>query len=252
MPAPTDKTPPAEPATVSFPTVPAQRTPEGGLPPLAGTAAYRQQPDTQVPQQHPYTQVPQQHPTNAPTNLPAPKPKRRARSWIPLGVFAALIVVGLVVAGTVGSGGGSTSTTAAQPGYTQLPEASRSPLSAPTVSRAPAATTPAPVAAPATTQAAAAGTVAQRNAVKKAESYLDYTAFSRTGLITQLEFEGFTKADATYAVDHITVDWTEQADKKAQSYMDYSSFSRSGLIKQLQFEGFTAAQAAHGASAVGL
>jgi hypothetical protein len=94
--------------------------------------------------------------------------------------------------------------------------------------------------------------VAQRNAVEKAESYLDYTAFSRTGLITQLEFEGFTKADATYAVDHITVDWTEQADKKAQSYMDYSSFSRSGLIKQLQFEGFTAAQAAHGASAVGL
>jgi hypothetical protein len=49
----------------------------------------------------------QQHPTNTPTNLPAPKAKRRARSWIPLGVFGALIVVGIVIASTINSGGGS-------------------------------------------------------------------------------------------------------------------------------------------------
>lgn len=41
----------------------------------------------------------------------------------------------------------------------------------------------------------------QTNAVKKAESYLDYTAFSRSGLIEQLEYEGFSTEDATYAVD---------------------------------------------------
>jgi hypothetical protein len=94
--------------------------------------------------------------------------------------------------------------------------------------------------------------VSQRNAVRSAGSYLRVSSFSRTGLIKQLEFEGFSNADATYAVDHVTVDWTEQADKSAKSYMDISSFSRSGLINQLKFEGFTQAQAEHGATSVGL
>ncbi|WP_341961966.1 Ltp family lipoprotein [Planococcus maritimus] len=40
-------------------------------------------------------------------------------------------------------------------------------------------------------------------AVKKAQEYLDYTPFSRSGLIEQLEFEGFSNGDAVYAVDAI-------------------------------------------------
>lgn len=115
--------------------------------------------------------------------------------------------------------------------------------------RVPAATT---TRAPTTTPPAPAMTTSQANAVRKAESYLAYQAFSRTGLIKQLQYEGFSAADATYAVDHVTVDWTEQADKKAAEYMRYQAFSRSGLIKQLQYEGFTADQAAHGAKSVGL
>ncbi|MEQ3549671.1 Ltp family lipoprotein [Pseudonocardia nematodicida] len=94
--------------------------------------------------------------------------------------------------------------------------------------------------------------VSQQNAIKSAESYLDYSAFSRQGLIDQLEYEQFSTADATYAVDHVTVDWNEQAAKSAKSYMDYSSFSRGSLIDQLEYEGFTAAQATHGADSVGL
>ena len=97
-----------------------------------------------------------------------------------------------------------------------------------------------------------ASTISQRNAVRTAKDYLDYTAFSRAGLIQQLEYEGFSTADATYAVDHITVDWNEQAAKAAKSYLDYSGFSRSGLIDQLEYDGFTAAQAAYGASSAGL
>jgi hypothetical protein len=97
-----------------------------------------------------------------------------------------------------------------------------------------------------------ASTVSQRNAVRAAQSYLDYKAFSRAGLIKQLEFEDYSTADATFAVDSITVDWDEQAAKSAKDYLDYTSFSRSGLIKQLEFEGFTPAQAAYGASAAGL
>lgn len=94
--------------------------------------------------------------------------------------------------------------------------------------------------------------LSQKNAVKKAESYLSYSAFSKEGLIKQLEFEGFSKADSTYAVNKLNVDWNEQAVKKAESYLDYSSFSRSGLIKQLEFEGFTNAQATHAVDKIGL
>ena len=95
-------------------------------------------------------------------------------------------------------------------------------------------------------------TVSQANAREKAESYLLYSAFSRTGLIKQLEFEGFSTEDATYGVDALDVDWNEQAAKSAAAYLDYSSFSRAGLIEQLIFEGFTQQQAEYGVSKTGL
>jgi Host cell surface-exposed lipoprotein len=98
----------------------------------------------------------------------------------------------------------------------------------------------------------AAGTVSQQNAVKMAQDYLEYSAFSRSGLIDQLKFEGFSTADATYGVDKLNANWNEQAAKKAQDYLKYSSFSRSGLIAQLKFEGFTAQQAEYGVKQTGL
>ena len=95
-------------------------------------------------------------------------------------------------------------------------------------------------------------TAAQENARRSAEGYLGTTAFSRSGLIQQLEFEGYSTADATYGVDAVSPDWNEQAAKSAETYLDTSSFSRSGLIDQLKFEGFTAEQAAYGVSQTGL
>ena len=95
-------------------------------------------------------------------------------------------------------------------------------------------------------------TISQQNAREKAESYLSTMAFSRSGLIKQLEFEKFETVDAEYAVDAIDVDWNEQAAKKAQSYLDTMSFSRGSLIDQLVFEGFTDSQATYGVDAVGL
>ena len=100
--------------------------------------------------------------------------------------------------------------------------------------------------------AAAAGTVSQQNAVRSAGDYLEYTAFSRTGLIEQLEYEGFSNEDAVWGVDGVTVDWNEQAAKSAKDYLEYTSFSRSGLVEQLVYEGFTPAQAEYGVSKTGL
>ncbi len=94
-------------------------------------------------------------------------------------------------------------------------------------------------------------TLSQRNAVAKAKDYLDYTAFSKSGLIEQLEYEGFSNADATYAVNKITVDWKEQAVLKGEDYLDYTAFSRSGLIEQLQYEGFSYEEATYAVDTIG-
>lgn len=91
-------------------------------------------------------------------------------------------------------------------------------------------------------------TPAQRNALAKAQEYLAYTAFSASGLVAQLEYEGFETAVAQNAVASLDVDWQEQAHQKAQEYLDNSSFSLSGLIDQLEYEGFTKTQAQYGAT----
>jgi len=91
------------------------------------------------------------------------------------------------------------------------------------------------------------GTVSQQNASKKAASYLKYSAFSRSSLIKQLEYEGFSSTDAAFGADSLGTNWSEQAVAKAASYLKYSAFSRSSLIKQLEYEGFSAVDAALGA-----
>ncbi len=101
-------------------------------------------------------------------------------------------------------------------------------------------------------------TTSQENAIASAYDYLDYSAFSKAGLIDQLSSkygDGFSKADAAFAVNHIKVNWNEQAAASALEYLDYDSFSRSGLIQQLESEygeQFTHAQAVYGVNQTGL
>ena len=97
-----------------------------------------------------------------------------------------------------------------------------------------------------------APTRGEQNALNRANDYLEFMSFSRSGLIDQLEFEGYTTSEAEYAVDNCGADWDEQAVLKAEEYLDFMSFSRSGLIDQLEFEGFTYDQASAAATAVGL
>jgi hypothetical protein len=94
--------------------------------------------------------------------------------------------------------------------------------------------------------------ISKLNAARTAVSYLSLTAFSREGLIKQLEFEGFSKEDATYGTDAAKADWNEQAAKAAKAYLKLTSFSRSGLIEQLVFEGYTQEQAESGVNTTGL
>ena len=89
-------------------------------------------------------------------------------------------------------------------------------------------------------------TTGQKNAKRKAESYLDYSFFSRSGLIDQLLYEDFSRSDAEYAVDAVDANWKLQAAGKAESYLSYSAFSRSGLVDQLLYEGYTSSEAEYG------
>ena len=89
----------------------------------------------------------------------------------------------------------------------------------------------------------------QENAIESAQSYIEHSGFSKKRLIGQLSSsagEGFSKADAVFAVNHIDVDWNHEAVESAKSYLDMTSFSRQRLTEQLTSnagEGFTLAQA---------
>ena len=99
---------------------------------------------------------------------------------------------------------------------------------------------------------AAKESVAQQNARRMAASYLKHMPFSRTGLIDQLEYEGFSTKIATYGVDKQRANWKTQAAKMAKQYLKTMPFSRQGLIDQLEYEGFTTAQAKYGVKKAGL
>ncbi|MCQ2513106.1 MAG: Ltp family lipoprotein [Lachnospiraceae bacterium] len=94
-------------------------------------------------------------------------------------------------------------------------------------------------------------TTSQKEALESAHDYITYLAFSYTGLIEQLEWEGFSEQDATYAADNCGADWYEQAAKCAKSYLDSLALSKEELMEQLEYEGFTYDQAVYGVTSVG-
>ena len=152
----------------------------------------------------------------------------------------------------------STTTEAPVPTTTEAPAPTTTAAPAATTTAAPAATTTA-APAPTTTEAPAPPVNLElENAKAEARDYLDYSPFSRQGLIDQLSSEygaGYPVDIATQAVDSLNEDWNAQAVKAAQDYLDYSPFSRQGLIDQLSSEyggQFTIERATHGVNAVGL
>jgi len=101
-------------------------------------------------------------------------------------------------------------------------------------------------------------TVAQSNAVRSAKQYLTVQGFSRAGLIHQLSSnvgDGYTVADATVAVDSLSIDWNEEAVRSAKQYLTIQGFSCRGLIQQLSStvgDEYTVSQATYGAQQTGV
>lgn len=75
-----------------------------------------------------------------------------------------------------------------------------------------------------------------KNAVRLAELYPSMTGFSRAGRSEQLSSEygdGYSVADATAALDTLSVDWNAQSVRPANQYLTRTGFSCKGPIDQL-------------------
>lgn len=101
-------------------------------------------------------------------------------------------------------------------------------------------------------------TLAMENALARAQDYLNFSPFSRQGLVDQMTSEygsGFELADATWAVDQLHVNWKKQAVRAARDYLDFTAFSRQGLIDQLSSPygaQFTLEEATYAVNKIGL
>jgi Host cell surface-exposed lipoprotein len=97
-----------------------------------------------------------------------------------------------------------------------------------------------------------------RNAIRSAKQYLQNQAFSKQGLIDQLDSsygDKYPVSVATAAVNSLKVNWNAEAVLAAKQYLQDQSFSCQGLIQQLSSsygDKFTLAQAQYAARAVGL
>lgn len=97
----------------------------------------------------------------------------------------------------------------------------------------------------------------QQNAVRSAQNYLNMKGFSKAGLIEQLSSEygdGYSRADATAAVNSLAVNWNENAARSARDYLDMQGFSCNGLIEQLSSpygDSYTRSEARYGARQAG-
>jgi hypothetical protein len=102
--------------------------------------------------------------------------------------------------------------------------------------------------------------VSQQQALTSAGEYLsDGEGFSYNGLLQQLTSQagdGFSQADATWAIQQLNPNWDQQAAISAKGYLsDGEGFSKSSLTQQLTSaygDGFTPSQAAYGVAQAGL
>ncbi len=140
-------------------------------------------------------------------------------------------------------------------GVTQTPPTTKPTIPAPAPAKTETKTAPAPTPTPTpspqtdnqNTPPVSSETVSQKNAVRAALSYLNYTAFSHDGLVAQLVHDQFSQSDAVYGADNSGADWNAQAVKAAQSYLNYTAFSHDGLVDQLVHDKFSQTQAVYGA-----
>jgi hypothetical protein len=176
---------------------------------------------------------------------PAVEPERSRRRGHWAGApWWAWVLGAIVVLGIISAIAGGNNSSSNDSGSNDTANNADTPSVKPVNHAAPAQPAPEP-----TATAAPEMTAGQENALKAAQDYVDISGISKAGLIEQLSSsagEGFSKADATFAANHVGADWNEEAVQSAQDYLKLGGISRSGLLEQLTSsagEQFTTAQA---------
>lgn len=181
----------------------------------------------------------------------APRPwYRKKRFWI-LGAIALIVIISAAASNPkpAKSSNASGSTTTTRPSITTTTPTTAAQTTTSTPSTFATTTT--------TTNSAPSLTQQQQSAVQSANQYLSTEAFSRLGLIDQLDSSfgsGYSVGDATIAVDSLSVNWNAEAVQAAKQYLQTQPFSCANLINQLDSSfgsKFTVAQATYGATKAG-
>lgn len=124
------------------------------------------------------------------------------------GKIIGIIIAVIVILGIIGSMGGGNDTQQAD--NSQITEA----VSQTPATEADQETDTQEATTAVATTAESTATLGESNALDSAMSYLNFMAFSKEGLIYQLEYEGYSNEEAKYAVKNCGADWNEQALKK--------------------------------------
>ena len=88
------------------------------------------------------------------------------------------------------------------------------------------------------------------NALETAQSYVNHSHFSETGLRDQMVYEKFTDVEIDYAMNNVQVDYMQEAKESAESYNKTCHMSHDELYNQLIYEEFTPEQATYGVQCV--
>ena len=84
----------------------------------------------------------------------------------------------------------------------------------------------------------------QLQAIQTAKDYLDTMHLSQTELLQMLTVEDINLEDAEFAIEHLDIDWNQEARKKAKEYCKHKiGFSKEKLKAQLLFDHFTEEEA---------
>ena len=179
---------------------------------------------------------------------------RKKTTLLVVVIIAVIFVIGYMVSDHAGSKAEDAKPTASQEETMKPISESKEKSSANTISESPendgdsALTTPSTDPTTVSEEGASAN---EQKVLDRALAYLNYSAYSYSGLVNQLINEGYTQEEADYGASHSKADWSKQAAKKAQEYIDSASYSRQELIDQLLYDGFTKDEADYGVAAVG-
>lgn len=139
-------------------------------------------------------------------------------------------------------------TTTPRPTVTPRPTATPRPAATPRPTTKPVRVTPTPAPQEKKETLIDNATAGEKNALRSAMNHLEAAHYSYRRLYEQLEKEGYSSSEVTFALNNCGADWNVQAAGAASDYLYLESYSKKELIEKLEEDGFPKEQAEYGAN----